>query len=195
MVAASPQYGTIGPGGRVMTVPDYKRTDVARLRGVAMPRGVDWAVELLDSAQSVEDVELALRSSARAAVNSDGATVVRREGDCCYYVAEDAMSPLWCGQRFPLQECISGWAMLNGEIVKIADIRLDPRIPQRAYRPTFVRSLVMVPIGTDPAVGAIGAYWADRHQATGTEVAALQQLAAAAADALVRIRASTLAAA
>jgi GAF domain-containing protein len=154
-----------------------------------MPRGVDWAVGLLRNAQSVEDVEFALRSSARAAADADGATVVRREGAFCYYAAEDAMSPLWCGQRFPLTECISGWAMLSGEIVRIADIRLDPRIPQRAYRPTFVRSLVMVPIGTDPAVGAIGAYWADRHLATDIEVATVQRLAAAAAAALSRIRA------
>jgi hypothetical protein len=187
MAVPSAEDRTIGLGGRAKTVPDCKRMSD---EGVAMPGGVDWAIQLLRNAQSVQDVEFALRSSARAAANADGATVVRREAESCYYAAEDAMSPLWCGQRFPLNECISGWAMLNGEIVRIADIRLDPRIPQRAYRPTFVRSLVMIPIGTDPAVGAIGAYWADEHLASETEVATLRQLAAAADEALHRIRAT-----
>jgi GAF domain-containing protein len=154
-----------------------------------MTHGVDWVVDLLGRAESVDEVELALRSSARPAVDADGATVVRRESDQCYYAQEDAMSPLWQGQRFPLTECISGWAMLHRQIVAIPDIRVDARIPQEAYRPTFVRSLVMVPIGTTgSAVGAIGAYWADEHVATDDEVSALQVLAEAAAAALARIR-------
>jgi GAF domain-containing protein len=154
-----------------------------------MTYGVDWVLDLLDRAESLDDVELALRSSARAAVDADGATVVRREGGRCYYSQEDAMSPLWQGQRFPLTECISGWAMLHRQIVTIPDIRVDARIPQEAYRPTFVRSLVMVPIGSPTsAVGAIGAYWADEHVATDAEVSALRRLANAAAGALSRIR-------
>lgn len=152
-----------------------------------MAHGVDWAVELLGRADSVDEVELVLRNSARAAAAADGVTVVRREADQCYYTHEDAMSPLWQGQRFPLTECISGWAMLHRQSVAIPDIRLDARIPQEAYRPTFVRSLAMVPIGTASAVGAIGAYWAQDHQATGTELSALQRLANAAAEALARI--------
>ncbi|SDH92105.1 hypothetical protein SAMN05216605_10992 [Pseudomonas abietaniphila] len=36
--------------------------------------------------------------------------------------------------------------MRHGETVAIRDVRLDPRIPKEAYAPTFVRSLVMVPI-------------------------------------------------
>jgi hypothetical protein len=152
-----------------------------------MTHGVDWAVDLLGRAESLDEVELVLRSCARAAVDADGATVVRREGNQCYYSQEDAMSPLWQGQRFPLTECISGWAMLYRQSVTIPDIRLDARIPQEAYRPTFVRSLAMVPIGTTPAVGAIGAYWAEEHLATAAEVSALQRLAQAAADTLGRI--------
>jgi GAF domain-containing protein len=153
-----------------------------------MTHGVDWVVDLLGRAESVDDVELALRSSARAAVDADGVTVVRREADHCYYSQEDAMSPLWQGRRFPLTECISGWAMLHREIVTIPDIRVDGRIPQEAYRPTFVRSLLMVPIGTTTsAVGAIGAYWANEHMATDADVSALHSLAEAAAEALARI--------
>jgi GAF domain-containing protein len=149
-----------------------------------MPHSVDWAVALLKDATSVEEIELILRGSVRPAVQADGATVVRREADSCYYAEEDAIAPLWKGQRFPLNECISGWAMLNRETVTIPDIRVDSRIPQRAYRPTFVRSLVMVPIGAEWAVAAIGAYWADGHQATPAEIGTLERLAAAAAGAL-----------
>jgi hypothetical protein len=153
-----------------------------------MPRGIDWAIELLRSARTVDEVALVLRSSARAAANADGATVIRRDGTDCHYVDEDAMSPLWRGKRFPLSECISGWAMLHNETVKISDIRGDSRIPQHAYRPTFVRSLAIVPIGRDPALGAIGAYWADLHAASETEIMELESLAVAAADALHRIQ-------
>jgi GAF domain-containing protein len=153
-----------------------------------MPRGTDWAIELLRHARTVDEVEAAIRSSARAAANADGATVIRREAEHCHYVAEDAMSPLWRGQRFPVGECISGWAMIHNETVRISDIRADSRVPQQAYRPTFVRSLAVVPVGRDPALGAIGVYWAARHEPTPTEITDLECLAAAAADALERIR-------
>ena len=37
----------------------------------------------------------------------------------------------------------------------IPDIYVDPRIPADAYRPTFVKSLVMVPIRIKAPIGAI----------------------------------------
>lgn len=157
-----------------------------------MPRSVDWAIELLRDAESLEEIELILRGSARAAVNAQGATVVRREENQCFYAEEDAVAPLWKGQRFPLSECISGWAMLNDETVVIPDIRVDSRIPQKAYRPTFVRSLVMVPISAGTPVGAIGAYWADLHEASAAETGTLERLAAAAGAALDRIAGRSL---
>ncbi|WP_204276717.1 GAF domain-containing protein, partial [Klebsiella aerogenes] len=61
----------------------------------------------------------------------------------------------------PADACISGWAMRHGKTVLISDVRLDPRVPQEAYARTFVRSLVMVPIGRPTPVAALGAYWAD----------------------------------
>jgi GAF domain-containing protein len=152
-----------------------------------MPHSIGWAVDLLRDAQSLEEVETVLRGSTRAAVDAQGVTVVRRERDQCFYADEDAIAPLWKGQRFPLTECISGWAMLNNETVVIPDIRVDSRIPQNAYRPTFVRSLVMVPVTAGSPVGAVGAYWADRHEPTAGEVGALERLAAAAGHALERI--------
>ncbi|MDI1462890.1 GAF domain-containing protein [Catellatospora sp. KI3] len=149
---------------------------------------IDWVIDLLDTANTVEDVQTALRCSVRAAVGAQGATVVQLQDGQCYYADEDAMSPLWKGQRFPATECISGWAMLHDETVVIADIRTDSRIPQAAYRPTFVRSVLMVPIrATGAPVGAIGAYWADVHTASADQIAVLERLAAAAGRALTRI--------
>ncbi|MFD0591713.1 GAF domain-containing protein [Catellatospora coxensis] len=96
--------------------------------------------------------------------------------------------PALAGAALPATSCISGWAMLHDQTVAIPDIRADDRIPQAAYRPTFVRSLLMVPIrvGGVP-VGAIGAYWADLHQATAEEKAVLERLAEAAGRALARL--------
>ena len=143
--------------------------------------------ELLANVLTVADLAHEVRSHARRAAGSDGATFVVREGDQCFYVDEDGIAPLWKGQRFPITSCISGWAMLHGEPVVIPDITVDERIPQSAYRPTFVRSLLMVPVGGDQPVAAIGAYWASEHRATSRELSSVSAVAAAAAECLHRI--------
>jgi len=112
---------------------------------------------------------------------------VLRDGDYCSYVDEDAISPLWRGARFPLEACISGWSMVNRQPAVIPDIYADPRIPHDAYRPTFVRSLVMVPIRTSDPIGAIGTYWAEHHEASEAEVRVLQSLAGATSVALENV--------
>lgn len=118
-----------------------------------------------------------VQKSARKLTCSDGATFVLKDNDLCYYANEDAISPLWKGQRFPLHTCVSGWAMINCSSVVIKDIYSDPRIPAEAYTPTFVKSLVIVPIRTLNPVGAIGNYWATEHECTPEEVELLQALA------------------
>lgn len=138
----------------------------------------------LAGAKDLEAVTGIVASAARALVGSDGATFVLREDGQCFYVDEDAVGPLWKGSRFPLQACISGWAMLNREPAVIPDIRVDPRIPQEAYAPTFVRSLAVVPIRAKDPLGAIGAYWSDLHDADDESVRLLGILANAAAVAL-----------
>jgi GAF domain-containing protein len=104
----------------------------------------------------------------------------------CYYADEDAMSPLWKGQRFPVTDCISGWAMLGKETAIVPDTEKDERIPQEAYRPTFVRSMIMTPILTPAPVGAIGVYWARVRRPRDDEVAVLERLATLTAETLVR---------
>ena len=135
------------------------------------------AVQELSLARSLDDIQRIVRSAARELTGSDGATFVLRENDQCYYADEDAIAPLWKGSRFPLETCISGWVMLNGASAVLPDIYRDARIPHDAYRPTFVKSLVMVPIRTLDPIGAIGNYWARERQPSAREVELLQALA------------------
>jgi response regulator RpfG family c-di-GMP phosphodiesterase len=79
--------------------------------------------------------------------------------------------------------------MLNRRPAVIEDIYADERIPHDAYRPTFVKSLAMVPIRTLDPVGAIGNYWATRHQPSEQEVELLQALADSTAVAIENVRA------
>ena len=118
------------------------------------------AAQRLSLARSIPEITEIARKVARELCGADGATFVIREGDLCHYVDEDAIEPLWKGKKFPLKECISGWSILNGNVAVIEDIYSDERIPHAAYRPTFVRSLVMVPIRQHKPLGAIGNYWA-----------------------------------
>ena len=135
------------------------------------------AVQALSLARDHSTIREIVRRAARDLTGADGATFVLRDGDHCHYVDEDAIGPLWKGQRFPLSSCISGWVMLNQQSVVLPDIYVDHRVPTAAYRPTFVRSLVMVPIRTAAPIGAIGTYWAQPHHASPEEVELLQSLA------------------
>jgi diguanylate cyclase (GGDEF)-like protein len=146
------------------------------------------AVQELSLARSVEDVQRVVRVAARHLAGADGATFVLRDEDRCFYADEYAIAPLWKGQKFPLEACISGWAMLNRQSVAIEDIYADDRIPHEAYRPTFVKSLVMVPIRRVDPLGAIGIYWAARHQATEKEIGLAQALADSTAVAMEHVR-------
>jgi hypothetical protein len=154
------------------------------LRQNAAMRRLVTAVQDLSLARSMEAVAEVVRRAARELTGADGASFVLRDGDRCYYADEDAISPLWKGQRFPMSACISGWVMLNKQPVVIEDIYADSRIPVDAYRPTFVKSLAMTPIRTASPIGAIGNYWATPHRATPDEIEILQALANTTAVAL-----------
>lgn len=134
-------------------------------------------LQQLSLVRDIGEVMQIVKTVARKIAGAEGATFVLRDGDKCYYADEDAISPLWKGSRFPMSACISGWVMLNRKPVIIGDIYSDERIPIDAYRPTFVKSLVMVPIRTMDPLGAIGSYWANHHQPTAEEVSMLQALA------------------
>lgn len=150
--------------------------------------GLLGAVEALAGAASIDDVVAVLRTHARKLIGADGIAVILRDGEECHYVEEDAIGPLWKGQRFPLTSCVSGWAMLQRESVAIRDIAQDDRVPYEFYRPTFVRSMAMVPVRRDDPVGAIGAYWSDHYEAPPAVIAILERLARAAATAIENVR-------
>jgi signal transduction histidine kinase/CheY-like chemotaxis protein len=134
-------------------------------------------VQRLALARSLQSIMDIVRHAARNLVGADGASFIIREGENCFYAEEDALGPLWKGRRFPMSSCVGGWAMLNRQPAVIKDIYQDARIPHEAYRPTFVQSLVMMPIRTLAPVGAIGVYWARPHRASSEEVELLQALA------------------
>lgn len=67
--------------------------------------------------------------------------------------------------------------MINKKSVAIEDIYKDERVLIEAYKPTFVKSLAMVPIRTMEPIGAIGNYWAKQYAPTIEEMEILQTLA------------------
>jgi signal transduction histidine kinase len=134
-------------------------------------------VQKLSLARDINAVMGIVRTVARNLIGADGATFVLKDKGYCYYADEDAISPLWKGNRFPMEICISGWVMMNRKPVVIQDIYEDERIPAEAYRPTFVKSLAMVPIRTMNPIGAIGNYWATHRFPSEQEISLLQALA------------------
>jgi putative two-component system response regulator len=145
-------------------------------------------IQRLSLARSLPDVQRIVRTAARELSGADGATFVLRDEDRCFYIDEDAIAPLWKGQRFPLHSCISGWTMLNRRPAVIPDIYQDARISRDLYEPTFVKSLTMVPIRRLDPLGAIGAYWARYHHPSDEQLELLQALADSTAVAMENVR-------
>ena len=142
----------------------------------------------LATARDVAAVAAVTCAAARELTGADGATFVLRQGDQCICVDESAPEPLWKGRTFPLESCVSGWVMTNGQPAVIPDVFADSRVPHDVCRPTPVKSAATVPVGTIDTQATLGAYWAASHQATVDEVAALRMLAASAALALDNVR-------
>jgi signal transduction histidine kinase len=176
----------------------FEQTRCTRLRILdAMSRAVGAegghkrliaAIQELSLARDLEGVQHVVRRVARELTGADGATFVLRDDGHCFYADEDAIEPLWKGKRFPMQACISGWAMRHRESVVIPDIYADARIPTDAYRPTFVKSLAMVPIRQKEPIGAIGTYWATTRTVTDAELELLQALADSTSIAMENVR-------
>lgn len=146
------------------------------------------AVGRLAGAKSADEVIDIVRATARALVGCQGIAIIRRDGDLCHYVEEDAIGPLWKGQKFPMSACISGWAMINRQTVVVPDIAEDDRIPYELYEETFVRAVLMTPVRRDDPVGAIGAYWSSAYLPSDDEIEVLEALASATSTALENVR-------
>lgn len=141
-------------------------------------------VEKLSNSNQLETITQTVAEAARQLSGADGATFVLRDDNKCYYADENAISPLWKGKRFAAELCISGWCMINRKVVVIQDIYQDPRIPVDAYRPTFVKSLCVVPIRAESPIGAIGIYWSTVNEPSAEDIKLLQVLANSSAVAL-----------
>lgn len=147
----------------------------------------------LDLCTSRDSIVDALRTSARAIAAADGITVVKRIGDEVAYIGEDAISPLWTGQSFPMRMCISGMAIAARAPIVIPDIMQDKRVPLNAYLSTFVRSMAMVPVGHGEPTLAMGAYWREARPIAPLTVDRMRELAGYAADALDHLNRTALA--
>lgn len=137
------------------------------------------AMESLAACTSMDDISRETRTAARALTGADGITVVLRENRMVRYIDEDAISPLWKGQAFPIAQCISGLAMLGRETIIIDDIFADPRVPHDLYAQTFVKSMAMAPVRRADPIASIGAYWAAKRTPTDIEIACLEGMAQA----------------
>ncbi len=144
-------------------------------------------IQELSLARDLETMRTIVKNAARKITEADGVTFILRENDRCYYMDEDAISPLWKGKRFPQESCISGWVMQHRKPAIIKDIEADGRIPMDVYKSTFVKSLAMVPIRSEDPLGAIGIYWADKRSAGAEEMEFLQSLADSTAIAMENI--------
>lgn len=142
------------------------------------------AIGAMGRADSQDAVIETLRSTARSLIGCEGIAIIRREGDLCHYVEEDAIGPLWKGHKFPMSACISGWAMLNRRTVVIPDISKDERVPFELYADTFVKAVAMAPVKAADPIGAIGAYWSHTYAPAQWELDVLEALAEAAATAM-----------
>ena len=127
-------------------------------------------VEQIGAVRDRRELMAILREASKELADADGVTLVLREGDTVRYVDEDAIGPLWKDQCFALEACVSGIAMRDAQTIVIEDIYADPRVPHDVYRPTFVRSMSLQPIGGAQPFGAIGFYWSTVHRATAEEL-------------------------
>ncbi len=160
---------------------------LAKVAEIRRDSPTDLARDRIAAANDSDGVVAALRDTVRGIIDCDGVTIVRREGDEVVYLTEDAISPLWAGQRFPIRVCVSGVAIQARAMIAIPDILTDNRIPLNAYLATFVRSMVVVPIGHGEPMLAIGAYWQQPGAISAEAMERLTRIAGFAADALARI--------
>src|SRR6185295_14546093 len=85
---------------RVMTIKRLRLENSRVLQlNQAVTRLVD-AVQELSLARDLESIMAVVRRTARQLTGADGATFVLKDGDMCHYADEDAVAPLWKGQRF-----------------------------------------------------------------------------------------------
>nr|WP_243846306.1 ATP-binding protein [Rhizomicrobium palustre] len=146
-------------------------------------------VEQLAGAAELSDIIDIVRTTARDISGADGICFVLKDGERCHYVDENAIAPLWKGKRFPLSTCVSGWCMMHDQTAVVTDVFDDARVPVDAYSPTFVKSMVVVPVRNEVPVGAIGFYWAHKRSFEKEILGLLEALGRSASAAFAAVKA------
>lgn len=154
------------------------------LHGGAPPARMVRTLHALFAARDQASVAEILCRAVRSLCGAERAAFMRRDGDRCHYVDENAAAPRGKGARIPLGDCIGGLAMLRGQTMVVEDVRTDPRIPPGAPDAVGVGSALVVPVGVSAALGAVGCYWARPHRPAAADIELLQALADSAATAL-----------
>ncbi|MGW0227981.1 GAF domain-containing protein [Actinopolymorpha singaporensis] len=135
---------------------------------------------------SREELHAEVCRSARELTGAAGTCLVVREGDLCHHVSVDSDIPLWLGQRFPMDKCLSGWAIRHQMTAVAPDIHKDTRPAKVVHLPTPVHSVMMCPIIDREPVGAIGACWPNSGVPSAQCIAVLEKVASLAGSALHR---------
>lgn len=183
------QLDRLTPLLRSSVLPMHHEEEIPPALGEAALHLLLTATRDLSQARSFHEIVYIVKRAARRLTGADGAAVILREGSQVFYADEDAISPLWKGRHFPLAEDIGGWTMLHKKPTVIADVSRDDRISMDLYRPTFVKSLLIVPVDRDNPVAAIANYWGSerKHKPTVEEQRLLQTLADSTAVALENV--------
>ncbi|MDD1417173.1 diguanylate cyclase, partial [Dolichospermum sp. ST_con] len=135
-------------------------------------------IQDLYQACSLEQIMDIALDAARKITKSDGAVFVLLDHGFCYYANENSTTPLWKGQRIPLNLSIAGGVMLNNKPIIFADgHNNDDTIGHNFHECTFVKSMVMVSLCNHKQKGTIGLYWHNYHQPSIETVKLLQTIA------------------
>lgn len=140
----------------------------------------DLFLDVIRNATRVDnfsDFQGFLKKAAKRLTASDATSVIMRQGEECRYVDEESDRPLWKGMSFPLSSCISGWSILHAQTVAVENIFKDERVPAALYQDKHIQSLLVVPIHNGNVIGAISAYWNQRHMPSHSEIMQLEALA------------------
>lgn len=134
-------------------------------------------VQNLCLAHSLEEITKIILTAVRKLTNADGSTFVLLDNGFCYYVDENAIHPIWKGQRFPMDTNINGWVILNKQATIIEDVSIDERVSKSVGKDTFVKSMAIFPMGTEQPMGAIGTYWFQEYEPSREQIKLMQLIA------------------
>ncbi len=116
-------------------------------------------INKLSAVQTRDQLQNTITQGARMLSGATGSTFIIKEDQQCFYAKSDTPGALWEGERFNLNGCVSGWALLNNTPVYIPDIYNDDRVPLELYRNTFIKALSIIPSGGVVPQFALGYYW------------------------------------